>query len=415
MLLISGQPLPLGGGAATGAGLRAWSLGQGLASHGIEVVYSLPVEVVNRIPNPPDVIREMAFDYHLLDKVIEKVKPTVVLLQGWPLAHLLTERSDLPLAIDLNGPFFIENLYSGVEDSNLMPFRKLRAFQKADFITCSGKVQRNYFFPWLQMAGHDLLSSSDPCPSIPVSLSPELPTPNPPDEPIFVYGGIFLPWQDPTLALRQIVRRIDQRGYGRLVIFGGPHPIYPFPTGDMPSIVQELKTHPRVEYAGLVPHDTIMARYLECSVFVELMKKNIERELAFTNRTVGALWSGLPVLYNNYSELSPLIHEYQAGWTVDPEDGAGIDRVIDEILDHPEMLRVYRQNAQRLVREQLTWDKTIAPLAEFCKAPFKRRRLTATLDQTVTPLDDRIGQLFIRLMNSKAYKKIKKLKQSWSG
>lgn len=408
--MISGQPLPIGGGPATGAGLRAWSLGQGLEARGFEVIYSLPTDVVARIPSPPQSIRETAFEYHRLDDTINRIAPTVVLLQGFPLANLMSDRPDLPLAIDLNGPFLIENLFSRIEDTSMMPFRKLKAFQMADFITCSGEVQRHYFLSWLLLAGHDLLSST--CPSIPVSLNPDLPAPRPPKEPTFIYGGIFLPWQDPSRGLRRIIRRLDERGRGRLVIFGGPHPSYEFPTGDMIQLVDELKTHPRVEFAGLVPHETVMARYLESTVFVELMKKNIERELAFTNRTIGALWSGLPIIYNDYSELSSYIRDYQAGWTIDPDDEAGLDAVVDEVLDCPEQIGIYQQNAQRLVRERFAWDVTIEPLAAFCRHPFKRERQPSILDQTVSPLDDRLGRMFLQLKDSGFYQGLKNIKRA---
>ena len=52
--VISGQPLPLPGCPTTGAGLRTWSLGEGLKQHGFEVVYSLPKDVLEKVPNPSE-------------------------------------------------------------------------------------------------------------------------------------------------------------------------------------------------------------------------------------------------------------------------------------------------------------------------------------------------------------------------
>lgn len=407
--IICGQPLPFGGFPTTGAGLRAWSLGQGLESCGFEVIYSLPREVVERLPSPPPAVRSAAFEYGEIDRAVQRVNPTVVVLQGWPWANLMADRPDLPLAIDLTGPHLIESLFSRREDTALMPFLKLQALRKADFITCAGEVQRHYFLPWLLLAGHDLLA--DPCPAIPMSLSPALPEPRPPAEPTFVYGGIFLPWQDPSDALRRVVRKLDERGKGRLVMFAGPHPTYEFPTGETPTVVHELQSHPRVEFAGVVPYETMVERYLGCSVAVDLMTRNVERELAFTTRTVVALWCGLPVIYNDYAELSAYLREYRAGWTIDPEDGTALDAVLDEVFDRPDAVREYGQHAQCLVRERLTWDRTIIPLAEFCRHPFKRERQPSLLDRTITPLDDRLSKAFVTVKNSSVYRWYRRLKR----
>ena len=103
------------------------------------------------------------------------------------------------------------------------------------------------------------------------------------------------------------------------------------------------------------------------------MKRNAERELAFTTRTVVYLWCGLPVIYNDYSELSDYIREYNAGWTVDPEDRDAIRAVLKDIFEHPEQIRERSRNAQRLVQERLNWDLTIDPLCRFvCCADLRK-------------------------------------------
>jgi len=48
--------------------------------------------------------------------------------------------------------------------------------------------------------------------------------------------------------------------------------------------------------------------------------------------------------------------------------------VITQILDAPELAAKRGRNAQRLIQECLTWDKTIDPLDTFCRAPVKRQK-----------------------------------------
>ena len=224
--------------------------------------------------------------------------------------------------------------------------------------------------------------------AIPVSLSPDLPAHQSEGEPSFVYGGVFLPWQDPILPLRTLIETLEARQRGSLKFFGGKHPVVSVPTGKFEELRAELRRSSRARLQPMIPRDQLIQEYCRSHVAIDLMQRNAERELAFTTRTVEYLWCGLPVIYNNYAELSSYIADYQAGWTLDPADPAGLRRVLDEMLDDPAMLEVRSRNAQRLARERLTWDRTIAPLDAFCRQPRKREK--------GQPLLDTSGQSFLQ-------------------
>jgi hypothetical protein len=113
------------------------------------------------------------------------------------------------------------------------------------------------------------------------------------------------------------------------------------------------------------------------------MQYNLERELAFTTRTIEYLWCGLPVLYNDYAEVSEHIREYDAGWTVDPTSEGGICGAIEEIFASPETLRRKSANAQRLVRDRFSWDKTIVPLVDFLNNPSRVKKAQPVLGTVV--------------------------------
>jgi glycosyltransferase involved in cell wall biosynthesis len=139
----------------------------------------------------------------------------------------------------------------------------------------------------------------------------------------------------------------------------------------------QIKSSPYVVARGMIPHDELVAEYTHAHVAMDLMKRNPERELAFTTRTVEYLWCGLPVIYNDYAELSDYIREYDAGWLVDPENALAIDKVLSEIFEYPEQVARRSLNAQRLVREKLTWDRTIGVLDHFVRYPRVRQRAIA--------------------------------------
>jgi glycosyltransferase involved in cell wall biosynthesis len=353
----------------TGAGLRAWSLAQGLRTQGFDVVTAMPSSVLSESAAQNPEIRSNCFERQNLTAFIQERNPDVLIVQHWGLMREI-ETVECPLAIDLAGPHLLERAYWGSESFESDLYEKLAALRRADFVICSGEFQRYYFLSFLALAG--FLLEPHLLPVIPLSLSPELPS-KPKGEPdAFIYSGMFLPWQDPSKALTWLLEVFDDQQRGSLTFCGGMHPEGDVSGGAFQALLERLERHPRVTLKGLVPYDQLLAEYQNAGVAVDLMVRNLERELAFTTRTMVYLWCGLPVIYNYYSELSGYIRHYKAGWVLSPEDEAGFKSVVKEILSQPEEVRRRGQNAQRLVRENFTWDKTIEPLANFCREPRSR-------------------------------------------
>lgn len=110
----------------------------------------------------------------------------------------------------------------------------------------------------------------------------------------------------------------------------------------------------------------------EGGVALDLMAYNMERELAFTTRTVVYLSLGLPVVHDDYSELGRLIAQAGAGWAIPHDDPAAARELLTRTLRGDIDLAPHAQAAHRLVAEHLNWDATVAPLTAFCKAPAFR-------------------------------------------
>lgn len=373
VLVLSGDVLPLAGLATSGAGLRAWGIGHGLRGAGLDVTLLMPRHMLDALRSAGTISATQHAElikhtFYSCDEAIAEHRPDVVVAQHWWLATLF-DPGPVPLVIDLHGPMLLETLYQNHAEYEQLLAKKVSAFARADFLTCAGHFQRRYFLPWLRLAGH---GDEAVIAVIPVSLSPTLPPHEPEGETTFVYGGLYLPWQNPLVALSTLVDRLEAQQRGRLHFFGGTHPILKLAATEVEAVEHQFAASSRVESHGLVTRDRLLEAYRQAHVAFDVMARNPERELAFTTRTVEYLWCGLPVVYNNYSELSGLIDDYEAGWTVDPLDRTAIAAVVDRILADPGEVARRSQNSRRLVRERLTWDKTIAPLVEYCRQPFKR-------------------------------------------
>ena len=369
VLVITTEPLPLPSQPTTGAGLRAWGLAMGLRSKDVDSIVATTAESQNDLPR--DELPQFARTCRRaeLAALIVREKPDCLVLQHWGIASEIPEL-EIPLAIDLAGPHLLERVFWGETDISRNLDEKLAALRRADFVTCSGELQKLYFYPYLLMAGFDLKKLDVPV--IPFSVPP-LPSPanDPREEFSFVYGGAFLPWQNPERAIGWLLDEFDKAGRGKLYFYGGAHPELDVSRGRFAQLQARLQNHSRVEMRSFASFDKLMIDYQGFEVALDLMERNPERELAFATRTMMYMYCGLPVIHNDYSELAGIIANGGCGWTISPDDEPTFRETVRRILAREAPLTQMCAKA-RETAACFSWDKTIAPLADFCKKPHVR-------------------------------------------
>jgi hypothetical protein len=310
-----------------------------------------------------------------LAQALESLQAMAVVVQHWGIMAEVPELG-VPLAIDLAGPHLLERRFWGDADPQLSLAEKLEALRRADFLVCSGRLQRLYFLPYLGMAGWDL-TRSDLLPVIPFSVPPEVPPFYDPgrreaEEPHFVYGGAFLAWQDPSRPMRWLLEEMDRAGRGRLLFYGGSHPELDASGGQFAELVAMLREHPRVEMRRWRPFEALAAEYVaHGTVAFDLLARNAERELAYATRTVVYWWCGLPVMHGNYAETADVMRRGGGGWVLDPDNEQEVRAAIREVLEGRAPLKKLRLEARRLAMDH-SWDRTGGALVEWAKAPSFR-------------------------------------------
>jgi glycosyltransferase involved in cell wall biosynthesis len=378
ILVLASSIVPLPGLPTNGGGLRGWTLARGLesAGHTVTLLFprnSLDEQLVVIALEAREAALPHTFVWDQVDEVIARQQPDVVVASSWILAGQIHD-CPVPLVVDVAGPVLVEFLAQSPEKGRSLAHFKTTALAAADYVICAGERQRPYFQPWLLVSGF----TPDDCLSrlgvVPISCDPQ-PSPrgSPGAEPRFLYAGMANAWQNPTRALVATVAALDRRGRGQLIIHSDFHPIYSQGAGWFIELRQQFRDHPRVEFAGLLSYAEVQDAYGAADLAIDLFDRTLERELAFNTRTVDFLRAGLPPLYSDYAELSPLIRAYDAGFTIAPDDDPAITAAIELALDDPLRLAEQGRNAQRLARERLAWDRTIAPLAGFCAAPTRRQ------------------------------------------
>src|SRR3989338_1012627 len=373
ILLISDELIPIKGNAATGGGIRTWGIGEGLKSRGHKVCYAIPQKNLIGMVNIPAHIRRYSFSEDTLSKIIDEVSPDVIICQHWLAADYLPP-VEIPVVIDLAVPLILEGIFKDW-NANEISIKKIKALQKGDFFICANERQRTYYLPWLMMAGVDLKKSAiGNIDVVPISMPPVAPQRQIAKELIFIYSGVFWPWQNPDVALMTVLSGINKYKKGYLKIIGGKFPLDYESRVNYKIPLNKAANNGRIIRQEAIPFDNLINEYCNASCAVDVMNKNIEREHASPVRTMVYLWCGLPVIICDYMTISPLIEEYKAGWVVSPDNKKIISKVAESIIKNPEITEERSRGAVRLIKERFNWEDTIEPLDRFLRLPFKKRK-----------------------------------------
>jgi hypothetical protein len=170
VLLVTLDVVPIGGRPATGAGLRALGLGEGLRSRGHEVTYAVLEEHREHLAGEAGLD---FYDEEHLDELVGAHDPDVLVFQHWPVMYALQKEHRARVALDFHGPLLLETLFRRPETLQTFVPLKLQALAKADFFTCASNRQRYYYAGLLLAAGVDL--REPPIAVVPFSMPPDLP------------------------------------------------------------------------------------------------------------------------------------------------------------------------------------------------------------------------------------------------
>lgn len=387
-LVFTTDVIPLPGFPTSGTALRTYGFIQGLRSHGHEVIVSVPSGALSNFRKAVDIhsleastqkeveqLESNAFHSHNQGKILADTNPEIVFCGHWPAMTPSLKPSQI-LVVDLAGPHLLERHYQSSPDQKAAILGKLAVLANADFFVVSGPSQRLYFLSFLLRAGVEHPESR--IVTIPMPLDPCMPEPLPEmvrDDayPRFVFGGVFLPWQNPMDGLRTVSNELLKRERGRLMLIGGPHPHYEIKSGLYEGLFKELEKNPRVITRPMLPLQAFIEELTRADIALDLMQWNLERQLAVTIRSTTYLWAGLPIIYNDYADLSALVRAYDAGWCISPDNRTDLVRTIETIIQDPEQVQQKASNARRLAQEVFSWDKAVKPLLDLLQTPAKEK------------------------------------------
>ena len=211
------------------------------------------------------------------------------------------------------------------------------------------------------------------------------------DDTVLIWNGSIVEWFDTETVLRAMARVSAVRDDIKLFFLGTEHPdlvtgMLLAPPRRAVELSKELGLYERSVFfnVGWVPYDETGAYLAEADIGVCAGFDNLESRVAFRTRYVDLFWAELPVVCTRGDVLAGRIEAAGAGAVVAPGDVEGFADAILRLAGDAELYARSRCGSASL-REELTWERTLAPLVDFCRrgvsAP-KQRRLGALAQRT---------------------------------
>jgi hypothetical protein len=378
--IISNDIVPSLGMPVAAPGLRAFGLAEGLRANGADVKTLVIKGFVDRqwmrfgksVPHPMGPDTEVVGGFRL-SRYLKTHAPATVILINSNQVDNLGPIPGIKYVLDFFAPKMLEMLYhhSGEyperEISELRQ-RKVRAIKLADGYIVNGAKKVPYFLAWLLQADRDIRDLPFEVVNMCAPLAWSGPPKVGPDSggPVrFAVAGYLHSWSTLGNWVRVMERHLDRSNASLDLMVPWHWSVSQHYEHTSRGDLDRLAGYGSVTTHGPMTFSNFQRFLSGIDVTIDLFRHNLEREYAMVTRSIIALSCGVPVLHPPFTEVSPMIAEYDAGWLVDPEDTAALEAVISGIIDDPDELRRKKENARNLASALIEPEVAVKPLVRM--------------------------------------------------
>ncbi|MCS5722032.1 glycosyltransferase [Herbiconiux sp. CPCC 203407] len=394
ILVITGDSL---GEKMAGPGLRAWKISEALsAEHDVRLI---TWNAANRFSDRFEV-EHVQLQNERQMKVHEQWAD-VIFFQGYALHHFTTlQKSEKIVVADIYDPMHLEQLEQGREFGTERWTNIVRSatevlnqqLARADFFLCASERQRLFWLGQLAALGriNPANYAADDSLDELISIAPFGLDSTPPRhtrdairgvvpgigkaDKVIIWGGGIYNWFDTLTLVRAVGKLAETRRNVRLFFMGTAHP-----NPDVPEMAVVQKTRQLAAELGLtgthvffndswVDLDDRQNYLLEADVGVSTHFDHIETTFSFRTRILDYLWAGLPIVTTGGDSFGDLVEKEGLGVSVAERDVDALAEALERML-YEAPARKAAVAAVARVREEFTWERTLAPLVAFCRDP----------------------------------------------
>ncbi|MEB0001339.1 glycosyltransferase [Cryobacterium sp. 10I1] len=394
ILVITGDPV---GYRMAGPAIRAWNIAKLLSEdHDVRLLSMSKAVALD------DMVEVGVISHHHPSSVDEHEKwADVIIVQGHALELFPSlETSKKVLVVDVYDPLQLEQLEQGRGQTLALWDKQVTEAKDAlnhqlllgDFFLCASERQRHFWLGQLSALGRvnpytysrdndlDTLIAVAPfgIPSEePVHLHPAMRGVVPgigADDKIIIWGGGIYNWFDPNTLIRSVAKLAVEHPNIRLFFMGVKHPNPLVPEMEVVGAARALSDELGLSGKHVffnetwVPYEDRQDYLLEADLGVSTHFQHVETTFSFRTRILDYLWAGLPIVTTDGDSFGSLVAGESLGAAVPERDVDALAAAIATYLYDDESVLAARNNVAR-VRQSFTWDKALAPLVEFCRAP----------------------------------------------
>jgi glycosyltransferase involved in cell wall biosynthesis len=207
-----------------------------------------------------------------------------------------------------------------------------------------------------------------------------------PDDFVMIWNGIIVDWYDIDLLLHAVHRLKDKHPHMRLFFMGTEHPdsygtarlqgLGGGVTSRAIALCEELgilDKHVFFNFTWANDADS-RAYLLESDIAVCTYFASLETRYSFRVRYLDVLWASLPLVSTEGDLFAEMVRERGMGISVPEGDLDALTAALDRMVSDTEFRSRCRER-MALTREEYAWERTLAPLVDFCRTPaFEGRR-----------------------------------------
>ena len=426
-----------------GPGIRYMHLARVLAKH-IHVVLAAPT---GSGPTPTSATFEMrSFERGVWHSIADLLADADVILLPPDLANEFPQIADLPGSIVIDGynPLLAEWLYSydGLDAWQQRMAQLRRQYFVGDFYICASERQRDWWLGQLEVQGriNPLTVRADPTlrrliDVVPYGLSTQPYTGSAPSspimrtvwpgigahDPVILWGGGLWPWLDPLTAIRAVDLLRSRLPDVRLVFPGTRHPnpnlhgLHTHLDAARALATERGLIDRHVFFGDWVPYERWADVLRESDVALSLHFDTYETRLAFRSRILETIGAGVPVVATRGDATSEIIERFDIGATVNLTDSAATADALQRILLRP---RSEMQTGFAAAQAEYAWERSAAPLLNFCRAPqhaadhaLTRERALSTDHDALLKKNVEMQDLLQRYENGRFMRLMRRLKK----